>query len=99
MQIISNVRIEIKVDEVARKAEIHAQQLVAMQEIAHRERKYHDDGNVCNILENIFPVLTTDDVMCSIVYTDDATSVHCACWIHVKVLLMVTQQVRFMQQR
>ncbi len=69
----------MKIDEAARKAEIHARKLVAMQEIAYRERKYHNDGEVCNVPENIFPILTTDGVMCSIVCTDDATSAHCAC--------------------
>lgn len=73
------MRIEIKVDEGTKKAEIHAQQLASVQEILHRERKYHDDGEVCNVLDNVFPVLTTDNVMCSLVYTDEATSAHCAC--------------------
>ncbi len=36
----------MKIDEAARKAEIHSQQLAIVNERVHKERKYHRDGQV-----------------------------------------------------
>ncbi len=45
----------MKIDEAARKAEIHAQQLAVMNERAHMERKYHSDGQVRSVPDYLLP--------------------------------------------
>lgn len=65
----------MKIDEVARKAEIHAQRLAVVDERAHMERKYHSDGQV-----HIFPMTCFQFwqfTSRSSVHTDDATSTSC----------------------
>lgn len=45
-----------------RRAEVHEQQLVVVNDRAYRERKYHEDGEVCNSSDYLFPILSIDDV-------------------------------------
>lgn len=52
----------MQIEEVLKKAEVHAHQLAVVNERAHRERKYHDDGEVCNVISSLFPVLAIYDM-------------------------------------
>ncbi len=53
----------MKIDEAAREAKVHTQQLSIVHEKVHRERRYGSDGEVSNsFFEFLVPVLVIDDV-------------------------------------
>lgn len=87
----------MKIEEVIKKAEVHEQQLAVVTDSMHRERKYHNNGEVRNLDCFIFLVLSIDE--CSFMSTDEAMFACCVYWTRGKDMPMVTRKSGSMQQR